>query len=141
PIAARARVLGVRCAGHEVLRNATIVSTRVSESGADAVYYGGYAAFEAANLWKRVHAARPAALLVAGEDVDDPFLNRMGSGAAARTLVVEPTIAGPVYNAKARAFARRFRKRFGARPTHYALYGYAAMDAVLRAIAAASRDA
>jgi ABC-type branched-subunit amino acid transport system substrate-binding protein len=77
--------------------------------------------------------------LVAGEDVDDQFLRRIGPGAAARTLVVEPTIAGPAYNAKARAFARRFRKRFHARPTHYALYGYAAMDAVLRAITAASR--
>jgi ABC-type branched-subunit amino acid transport system substrate-binding protein len=139
-VAARARALGIRSAGRKILRRAAIVAARVRASSADAVYYGGFAGFEAGSLWKRVHADRPSALLVTGEDTDDLFLKRLGARAAGRTLVVEPTLARHTYNAKARSFDRRFLRRYHHHPSPYGLYGYASMDAVLKAITAASRD-
>jgi branched-chain amino acid transport system substrate-binding protein len=139
-LADRLRARGVRSAGHRRLSSASSVARRVVASGADAVYFGGFASSQAADLWRRVHAARPAALLVTGEDAGDAFLKQMGSGAAVRTLVVEPTLARQAYRAKARTFDRRFVRRYHRHPSEYGLYGYAAMDAVLEAIKTASRD-
>ena len=95
----------------------------------------------AATLWRDLHAALPNARLVGASTLArSPFLESLG-GAAAASEIVSPYLEPGQYPPSAQAVFERYRARFHAAPTAYALYGYEAMRIVLAAIKRAGRRA
>jgi branched-chain amino acid transport system substrate-binding protein len=140
----RAAARGIRIAGRRHLRarNAAAIARAIRRSHADAMFFGGTAETGALRLWRAVHRRNPKLALFAPEGVTDrAFYADLGSGAARRTLITNPTLSPAAYPAAAQAFFAAFRARFGHEPQIYGLYGYEAMSVVLDAIRrAGSRD-
>ena len=117
----------------------------------DAVLLGGTAGVGAIALWQELHAKLPDAKLFAPASLATPaFLAGIAasgescSGPAGKTVACYPAagatyVTSPIrqprqYPASAQAVFRAYRRRFDSAPTAYALYGYAAMEDVLKAI-------
>lgn len=114
----------------------------IQESRADAVFYAGAAHEGAIRLWEDLTVAEPDVKLFApGSLVDEPFVAAVGAPAAAATYVTRPLQGLRSYPQPASRFARAYERRYGAKPTPEALYGYEAMAAILAAIEAAAETA
>jgi ABC-type branched-subunit amino acid transport system substrate-binding protein len=68
------------------------------------------------------------------------FLGGLGAAAGA-TYVTSPILEPDQYPAAAQTVFSQYRRDFTGAPTGYSLYGYEAMEDVLRAIARAGRNA
>jgi ABC-type branched-subunit amino acid transport system substrate-binding protein len=108
----------------------------------DAILLGGSPDAGAAALFRELHAKLPAVKLFAPSALAMPsFLSRLGAAASA-TYVTSPILEPSQYPAAAQRVFSQYRSDFsGAAPTAYSLYGYEAMEDVLRAIRRAGRAA
>ncbi|HEX8119812.1 MAG TPA: ABC transporter substrate-binding protein [Solirubrobacteraceae bacterium] len=132
---------GLEAAGIEVVHRARLnprgdvpddLGRDVREDRADAfVYAGAYRPF-ALQALRAVHDGAPRAALFAADGIPIAADLRRDAGRAADRLVL--TGLDPQRGSDARAFARRFRARYGAEPDPRAALGYAAMQLVLHAI-------
>ncbi len=97
---------------------------------ADTVYFGGIWQNRAVALWGRLHRAVPRARLIGSDGVAEPaFTKAILRSARARTFITSVEVPPQ------RAFAARFRKRFGHAPHPLAIYGHRAMRRALAAVA------
>ena len=123
----------------------------VAAARPDAVMLGGTAGVGAVALWQELHAKLPDAKLFAPATLATPgFLEGVAAAgatcsgpagatvpcypAAGATYVTSPILLARQYPPSAQAVFRAYRRRFRSAPTVYALYGYAAMEDVLKAI-------
>jgi len=143
-VAAAAPAAGIALAG----RQTKIATQSVTSAGAyaklaatiaaahpDAVLLGASPNSGADALYRELHAKLPKLKLFAASTLATPvFLHALGAAAAA-TYVTSPLLEPNQYPAAAQAVFAAYRGRFpGAAPGAYALYGYEAMEDVLRAI-------
>ena len=114
------------------------LARRVRASGADGVFAGGIVDNNAARLLRHLHRARPGMRLYAPDAMaTDELARRLPRGVEARLRLTAPFVPRRELPAAGRRFHRRFAARFGTpvdRIDPYAVYGYAAADAVLDAI-------
>jgi branched-chain amino acid transport system substrate-binding protein len=131
----RAGVAPVQSRGVDPRRaNPRDVAQDVLASGAEGFLYTGQLAAAVPAIFQAVHAAAPRLPLFAPSALaDDGFASRLGA-AAARTRVLAPWLPVRALPAAGRAFARDFRRHYGAAPAPSAAYGYEAMRLVLGAI-------
>ncbi|HEX4034310.1 MAG TPA: ABC transporter substrate-binding protein [Solirubrobacteraceae bacterium] len=132
------------------------IASAVAAERPDAILLGGTPTVGAIALWRELHAMVPAAKLFAPSTLATPaFLSGIagsdGSCAlpggatavcaspAGSTYVTSPILLARQYPAAARRVLADYARRFGLRPSVYALYGYAAMEVVLDAIRATGR--
>ncbi|TML31578.1 MAG: hypothetical protein E6G30_00740 [Actinobacteria bacterium] len=107
----------------------------VVATAADGFLYTGALADSLPGLFAAVHAAAPRLPLFGPGALAQPvFAAELGPAAAARTRLLAPWPPVSALPAAGRAFARRFRARYGADPATPAVYGYEAMRLVLAAI-------
>ena len=107
----------------------------VVATAADGFLYTGALADSLPGLFAAVHAAAPRLPLFGPGALAQPvFAAELGPAAAARTRLLAPWPPVSALPAAGRAFARRFRARYGADPAAPAVYGYEAMRLVLAAI-------
>ncbi|HEV2813200.1 MAG TPA: ABC transporter substrate-binding protein, partial [Solirubrobacteraceae bacterium] len=115
------------------------IAEDVRDDRADAFVYGGSYRPFAVDLLRAVHAGAPRVRLFAPDAVAlGPELGTRAGGAGDRLML---TGIAPEDDAARRAFARRFRARYGTEPHRRAVLGYAAMQLVLQAIESAGADA
>ncbi|HXR13030.1 MAG TPA: hypothetical protein VN740_00135 [Solirubrobacteraceae bacterium] len=117
----------------------------------DAVLLGGTPGVGAIALWQELHAKLPDAKLFAPSTLATPaFLAGIAAAGAScsgptgatvpcypasgATYVTSPILEPRQYPASAKVVFRAYRRRFKLTPTVYALYGYEAMNDVLKAI-------
>ncbi len=113
----------------------------VTASGADGFLYVGQLQAGVAGLFRAVHRAAPRSLLLAPSALTQQAFAAQLGPAAGRARLTAPMLAPSVLPAAAGRFERRFRAVYGSAPDPAAIYGYAAMSAVLSAMRRAGRDA
>jgi branched-chain amino acid transport system substrate-binding protein len=106
----------------------------VVAAGADGFLYSGALADAVPGLFAAVHAAAPLLPLFGPSALAQPVFAAELGAAADRTRLLAPWVPVSALPAPGRAFARRFRARYGADPAAPAVYGYEAMRLVLAAI-------
>jgi branched-chain amino acid transport system substrate-binding protein len=124
---------------------------KISESGAQAVFFSGLPNAGAVALWQQLHAGDPQLRLLGSSSLGQPgtpaspggpatpsFAQQLGT-AAHVSYIATPLLPLALYPPAARAVLAGYRQRFHEAPGPYALYGYEAMSAVLLAIHRAGR--
>jgi branched-chain amino acid transport system substrate-binding protein len=141
-VAGDARRAGLEVRGQDTVMivpgaNFTGEVTRIAASGAQAVFLSATATTEAARLFDRLHLAAPGlSLLASSTMLNSVFTSALGA-AEAVTSVGSPLLPAHLYPASAQRVLAQYRRRLGAPPGPYVLYGYEAMGVVLAAIRAA----
>ncbi len=134
---------GISLAGNDGLDETATTSftgevAKVAHSGAQAVFFAGGTTPETVSLWQQLHAADPRLWLLGSSTmVNRTFTAAIGAGAGAKTLLSTPILPVEHYPASAQRLLAVYRRQFHERPEAYALFGYEAMSATLRAIARA----
>jgi branched-chain amino acid transport system substrate-binding protein len=109
------------------------IVTKVVQSGADAVYYGGYTA-EASPFLKQLRAAGYKGLFVGGDGIyDDNMLSATGKADVEGTIATCP--CAPATRAGG-TFPADYKSKFGVDAGAYADVGYDLMNIFLEGIAA-----
>ena len=111
----------------------------VVATAADGFLYTGALADALPGLFAVVHAVAPRLPLFGPGALAQPGFAAALGPAAARTRLLAPWPPVSRLPAAGRAFARRFRARYGADPAAPAVYGYEAMRLVLAAIGRAGK--
>jgi branched-chain amino acid transport system substrate-binding protein len=141
-VAGDAERSGIEVAAHDSIDTAggTVFASevrKVTESGAQAVFFAGGSGAGTVALWQQLHAADPhLKLLGPSTMVNATFAAQIGA-AAASTYLSTPALPASLYPDPARRVLSDYRRQFGGEGGAYALYGYEAMSAVLLAIRAA----
>ena len=138
-VAGDAQRAGIAVAGEDGLE--TTASTlftgeveKISESGAQAVFFAGRGGAGAASLWRQLHTADPRLLLLGSSTMaEESFTSQIGV-AAASTYLMTPVLATGLYPPSAATVLSDYHRDFGGEAGAYALYGYEAMSVVLDAI-------
>ena len=131
---------GISIAAHDSIDTSATTSfagevTKVVASGAQAVFFAGGTTPETVSLWQQLHSADPRLWLLGSSTmVNATFTSAIGAGAAARTLLTTPILPVSRYPASAQRVLAAYRRQFHEQPEAYALFGYEAMSAALRAI-------
>lgn len=113
----------------------------VRRSQADAFMFGGSVRNGAVQVFRDVAAGNPNLPLFGGDALAvDSFVGAVGERAARNTVLTSPAVGSSQYPPEGRAFATRFEERFGRAPTPMAIFAYASMDAVLKAVAEAGES-
>jgi branched-chain amino acid transport system substrate-binding protein len=134
---------GISLAAHDSLDTAAATGfagevAKIAHSGAQAVFFAGGTTPATVSLWRQLHSADPRLWLLGPSTmVNATFTSSIGAAAAARTLFTTPVLPVDRYPASARRVLAAYRSQFHEQPEAYALFGYAAMSATLRAIARA----
>jgi branched-chain amino acid transport system substrate-binding protein len=142
-VAADAEHAGISLAAHDSLDTTATTSfagevSKITHSGAQAVFFAGGTTPETVSLWQQLHAADPRLWLLGSSTmVNDTFTSAIGAGTASRTLLTTPILPVNHYPASAQGVLAVYRRQFHEQPEAYALFGYEAMSATLRAIARA----
>ncbi len=142
-VAADSEHAGISLAAHDSLDTTATTSfagevAKVAESGAQAVFFAGGTTPETVSLWQQLHSADPRLWLLGSSTmVNATFTSAIGAGAASRTLLTTPILPVSRYPASAQRVLAAYRRQFHVQPEAYALFGYEAMSATLRAIARA----
>jgi branched-chain amino acid transport system substrate-binding protein len=140
-VAADAERAGVSVAAHDGLDTTTTTGfkgevSRILASGAQAVFFAGGTTPETVSLWQQLHSADPRLWLLGPSTmINATFTTAIGAGPASRTLLTTPILPVSRYPAAAQRVLAAYRRQFHQQPEAYALFGYAAMSATLRAIA------
>lgn len=114
------------------------IAVESSASGADAVFYGGSSAIGAAQL----AASAPRARLFVPSALAQPSLAAQLPGAAqSRVYVSSPGFLPRALTPAGRKFVSDFRRAYGHTPDGQAIFGYAAMAAVIQTLAQAGSGA
>lgn len=140
-VAADSTQAGIAVAAHDSLdttatTNFTGEVSRIAASGAQAVFFAGGTTPETVLLWQQLHHADPRLWLLGPSTmVNTAFTTAIGAGAASRTLLSTPILPVSHYPPSGQRVLGAYRRAFHEQPEAYALFGYAAMSATLRAIA------
>jgi branched-chain amino acid transport system substrate-binding protein len=104
-------------------------------AGADGVFYGGSSVSAAASFFNSVAATAPSAKLFAPSALDNNTFAAALSSAAARNMYVSgPGFLAADLPAAGTAFERSFTAAYGHAPASDAIFGFAAMKAILDAL-------
>ena len=109
------------------------LASKIADSGADAVFFGGIVDNNAVQLWKDLGAALPDATLWGPDGVAvSTFTNDVPPDIADRTYITVATIKESDYPPAGQKFFDEFRKKYDAKVVQpYAIYGFEAMDVIL----------
>lgn len=119
-------------------RSSAGLSQKVAAAGADAMFYGGVASTGAAQLFNGAAAADPQLKLFGpGGLYANTFTGQLAPAAQRVTYLSEPGLLPPADN----AFVTAFKAAYGHVPGTQAIFGYAAMQAVLSALQGAGANA
>jgi branched-chain amino acid transport system substrate-binding protein len=137
-----ARRAGIRVVGTEGwdgrAANYLRLAARIRRTHPDAVLAAGIVDNNAPRLFEDLHRTMPRTRLYGPDGVATvDFARELGAGTQRRTTLTAPAVAPSALPKAGRAFWRRFRAEYHkpvAKTDPYALYGYAAADAVLHAI-------
>jgi branched-chain amino acid transport system substrate-binding protein len=111
------------------------LAARARRTRADAVFAGVHVNDPSTQLFNALHRALPAADLYGPDGLTSGgFETGLTRGAQRHTLLTDPTVGTAALPPAGRAFARRFEARYGKRPGPWAVFGYAATQAVLDAV-------
>jgi ABC-type branched-subunit amino acid transport system substrate-binding protein len=118
------------------------LSLSASQSGAAAIFYGAQSPAAGLRFFDAAAGAAPNAKLFGSSALDaGAFLGSVGASTAGRLYISTPAIPADRLNAAARAYRAAFTKRYGAAPSTQAIFGYAAMSALLGVLAHAGKNA
>lgn len=109
------------------------LASKIADSGADAVFFGGIVDNNAVQLYKDLGAALPDATLWGPDGVaTSTFTNDLPQDVQARTYLTVATINEEDYPPKGQKFFDDFKAKYNQKIVQpYAIYGYEAMDVVL----------
>jgi branched-chain amino acid transport system substrate-binding protein len=109
------------------------LASKVADSGADAVFFGGIVDNNAVQLYKDLGAALPDATLWGPDGVaTSTFTNPLPADIADRTYITVATINPKDYAPKGQQFFDDFKQEYNQKVVQpYAIYGFEAMDVVL----------
>jgi branched-chain amino acid transport system substrate-binding protein len=111
------------------------LATKVKDSGADCMFFGGITQNKGVQVFKDVHAANPTMKLFGPDGVaESAFSEKLGSDVEKQTYITNPTLDPKLYPPAAQDFFAKFKEKFGNDPQPYAIYGYEAMKVALLAI-------
>jgi branched-chain amino acid transport system substrate-binding protein len=109
------------------------LASKIADSGADAVFFGGIVDNNAVQLWKDLGAALPDATLWGPDGVaTSTFTNPLPVDIADRTYITVATINPKDYGPEGQKFFDDFKAKYHQKVVQpYAIYGFEAMDVVL----------
>jgi branched-chain amino acid transport system substrate-binding protein len=107
------------------------LATAIKATGAQAVFLGGIACNNGAQLMKDIKSVDPNIQLLMPDGFSDPNANGPVANHAYISVAGEPPTK---LKGKGKDFVKRFGKQIGAVPNPYAAYGAQAMDVMLQAI-------
>jgi branched-chain amino acid transport system substrate-binding protein len=112
------------------------LASKIADSGADAVFFGGIVDNNAVQLFKDLGAALPDATLWGPDGVaTSTFTNDLPKDVADRTYLTVATIKASDYPAKGQKFFQDFKAKYKQKVVQpYAIYGFEAMDVILDAM-------
>jgi branched-chain amino acid transport system substrate-binding protein len=111
------------------------LATKIKDSGADCMFFGGITQNKGVQVFKDVHAANPTMKLFGPDGVaESAFSEKLGSDVEKQTYITNPTLDPKLYPPAAQDFFAKFKEKFGNDPQPYAIYGYEAMKVALLAI-------
>jgi branched-chain amino acid transport system substrate-binding protein len=112
------------------------LASKIADSGADAVFFGGIVDNNAVQLYKDLGAALPEATLWGPDGVaTSTFTNDLPEDVQARTYLTVATISEEDYPPKGQKFFDDFKAKYNQKIVQpYAIYGYEAMDVILDAM-------
>ena len=138
--AAAAKLHGIQVLGNEGIDpkapNYRSLAAKIKATGADAVFYGGITANNAAQLFKDLAAGLPNAKLFGPDGVaEDAFTKAIPPAVQKRTYITVATIAAKDYPPAGQKFFKDFKAKYGGKePQPYAIYGFEAMSLTLDAM-------
>lgn len=112
-----------------------------SQSGAGAIFYGAQSPGVATKFFDAAARAAPQALLFGSSSLDTPQFRAALSPDVKRLYVSTPGLTGGALGPAGRSFVQTFTKTVGHKPASQAIFGYAAMSAVLHVLAQAGTAA
>jgi branched-chain amino acid transport system substrate-binding protein len=113
-----------------------------SAAGADAVFYAGAPDQAATKAIDAAAAASPTAkLFVPSAFYDDAWVTGLSAAAQKQLYVSSPGFMPGSYQGTGAAFVSAFRQAYGHQPQPQAVFGYAAMQALLAGLKQAGADA
>ncbi len=140
-VAAAAQADGIQLLGTTVLArpqpgdDQRSAATAIARYGPDAIFYGGVPTGGVATLWRDLVVALPSVKLFGPATLaQPPFLGALGP-AQASSFITTPGLPPSSYPAAGQRFFSAFRAAYGHLPRPTAIYGFAAMQLVLAAIA------
>jgi branched-chain amino acid transport system substrate-binding protein len=118
------------------------LASKIADSGADAVFFGGIVDNNAVQLYKDLGSALPEATLWGPDGVaTSTFTNDLPADVADRTYITVATINPKDYGAKGQKFFKDFKAQYKQKVIQpYAIYGFEAMDVILDAMDRAGAD-
>jgi ABC-type branched-subunit amino acid transport system substrate-binding protein len=118
------------------------ITVQSAASGSDAVFYAGSSEPGATSALSQAAASNPKIKLFVPSALDDPAFVAQLPPAVQRTLVVSvPGFLSAALNSKAKKFVSDFRQAYGHTPETQAVFGYAAMSALLNVLSQAGTAA
>lgn len=117
------------------------ITVSTSRSRAGAIFYGAESPAAAARFFNAAAKANPHALLFGSSSLDTPQFRSALSPDVKHLYVSAPGVAGSSLGPADRSFVKTFTKAIGHRPDPQAIFGYAAMSAVLHVLAEAGNAA
>jgi branched-chain amino acid transport system substrate-binding protein len=118
------------------------LSIVTATTGADAVFYAGAPGPAATKTIDAAAAASPAAkVFVPSAFYDDAWVAGLSAAAQKQLYVSSPGFMPSGYQGTGPAFVSAFRQAFGHRPQPQAVFGYAAMQALLAGLKKAGANA
>jgi len=141
-VAGDAEGAGITVAGDDALdmTGSTLFTgevEKVSESGAQAVFFAGGGGAATAALWRQLHHTDPGLLLLGSSAMATQSFTSQIGGAGSSTYLTTPLLAVGLYPPSAARTLAEYHREFGGEAGPYALYGYEAMSVVLDAIRSA----
>ncbi len=134
---------GIKVAGEISLLNGQEkfddVTERITKSGAACIFAGVSLTVNTGPLLTALHQAAPSAKIFAPDALDDGTFTKALSASVRRQLTITSLALMP--SRRTRSFDRAYRERYRSAPEPYAIYGYEAMRAVLRALQSAGNRA
>ena len=112
-----------------------------SQSGAGAIFYGAQSPGVATKFFGAAARTAPQALLFGSSSLDTPQFRAALSPDVKRLYVSAPGLTGGALGPAGHSFMQTFTKAIGHRPASQAIFGYAAMSAVLHVLAQAGTAA
>jgi branched-chain amino acid transport system substrate-binding protein len=113
---------------------ASSITISPTASGADAMFYGGDSAAAAAKSLGAAAQANPSIKLFGPSALDTPAFAAAIGATARDVFISSPGFLPKELPAPGKTFVSDFRKTYGHAPSGEAIFGYAAMQAVLQAL-------
>jgi len=120
---------------------AASIQVSSSESGAAAIFYGAQSPAAGARFFNSAATAAPSARLFGSSSLDTPVFLSALTPAVRNLYVSTPGFLPTALGAAGRSFTAAFATAYHRQPSTQAIFGYAAMSAVLHVLAEAGGQA